>query len=492
MRFHRTLLAFLLSGVLSASAADQPNVIFFATDDLCDWVGPLGDKQAVTPNMDKLAERGVVFTNAHCPGTFCSPSRSAIFTGRYASTTGCYTTEVYSHDRPDLRPLQVSFKEGGYATFGAGKLFHHPAGYVDLRGWDEFFVRNAEQKREGWPLDSWGEGTPIPQPYPNSAYNRDRKPANRFFLEWGAVPNKREEEMADTIRTNWACEVLRQKHDKPFFLAVGLYAPHFPNYAPQKYFDLYDTAKIKAPPYKADDLEDLPPKVRQAKTNRSRIHQRLVEIGAVEDAIHGYLASVSYADAMLGRVLEALRKSPYHENTVIVLWSDHGYHHGEKGDWGKHTLWERTTNVPFIWAGPGIAPGATVDATVNLIDMYPTFVEMCGLPGAEGLEGASLAGALRKPSTATDRNVLVPYLDPGGYAIVNQQWRYIHYSDDTEELYDVRKDPHEWENLAEDGAYAAVKQELAASAPDSFAPAGIPKKHRNLVFEGDTFHWQAK
>jgi len=210
MNLHRALLAFLLSGVLSASAADQPNVIFFATDDLCDWVGPLGYEQAVTPNMDRLAERGIVFSNAHCAGTFCAPSRSAIFTGRYASTTGCYTTEVYFHDHPNLRPLQVSFKEGGYATFGAGKLFHHPAGYVDLRGWDEFFVRNVEQKREGWPLDSWGEGTPIPQPYPNSAYNSDRNPANRFFLEWGPVPNEREEEMADTIRANWACEVLRK------------------------------------------------------------------------------------------------------------------------------------------------------------------------------------------------------------------------------------------------------------------------------------------
>ena len=492
MNLHRVLLAVLLSSVLSASAADQPNVIFFATDDLCDWVGPLGYSQAVTPNMDRLARRGVVFSNAHCPGTFCAPSRSAIFTGRYASTTGCYTSEVYFHDHPSLRPLQVSFKKGGYATFGAGKLFHHPAGYVDLRGWDEFFVRTEEQKQEGWPLDSWGEGTPIPQPYPNSAYNRDRTPANRFFLEWGAVPNEREEEMADTIRANWACDVLRKKHDKPFFLAVGLYAPHFPNYAPQKYFDLYDAKQIKAPAYRTDDLDDLPPKIRQAKINRSRIHQRLVEIGAVEDAIHGYLASVSYADAMLGRVLEALRTGPYHENTVVVLWSDHGYHHGEKGDWGKHTLWERTTNVPFIWAGPGVARGATVDATASLIDMYPTFVKMCGLPAVEGLEGKSLAGTLRNPSSAIDRNVYVPYLDPGGYAVVNQQWRYIHYSDDTEELYDVRNDPNEWDNLAEDRAYGAVKQELRASAPDTFAPVGTPRKRRNLVFEDDTFRWQAK
>ena len=412
--------------------------------------------------------------------------------GAMRRTTGCYTTEVYHHDHPELRPLQVSFKEGGYETYGAGKLFHHPAGYVDLRGWDEFFVRSESQKREGWPLDSWGDGTPIPQPYPASVYNSDRKPTNRFFLEWGPVPNEREEEMADTIRTNWACDVLRQKHDKPFFLAVGLYTPHFPNYAPQKYFDMYDAEKIKAPPYKADDLDDLPPLVRRRKINRSRIHQRLVEIDAVEKAIHGYLASVSYADAMLGRVMETLKQTAYYENTVIVLWSDHGYHHGEKGDWGKHNLWERTTNVPFIWAGPGVARGATVDATVSLIDMYPTFVEMCRLPTTPGLEGVSLVDCLRKPSDASDRDVFVPYLAPGGYAIVNQQWRYIHYSDNTEELYDVRKDPNEWDNLAQDQQYDSVKQELKASAPGSFAPAGTPRKRRKLVFSGDTFRWQAK
>ena len=198
--------------------------------------------------------------------------------------------------------------------------------------------------------------------------------------------------------------------------------------------------KIKAPVYKEDDLDDLPPLVKRRKINRKRQHHdRLVELGAIEQAIHGYLASVSYADAMLGRVMKALRQSSYADNTVVVLWSDHGFHHGEKGDWGKHTLWERTSNVPFIWSGPGVASGKTIDATVSLIDMYPTFVEMCNLPAVEGLEGTSLAGMLRTPSKATDRNVFLPYLDPGGYAIINQKWRYIHYSDGTEELYDVEE-----------------------------------------------------
>ena len=186
----------------------------------------------------------------------------------------------------------------------------------------------------------------------------------------------------------------------------------------------------------------------------------VVELGAVEQAIHGYLAAISYADAMLGRVLKALKQSSHANNTVVVLWSDHGFQHGQKGDWGKHTLWERTSNVPFIWSGRGVAKGKTINATVSLIDMYPTFVEMCGLPSVEGLEGKSLAGMLRTPAKATDRDVYLPYLDPGGYAIINQKWRYIHYSDGTEELYDVQNDPHEWNNLAGHMKWEKVKQKL--------------------------------
>ncbi|MEN1680077.1 MAG: sulfatase [Planctomycetota bacterium] len=487
------LAVLLLGGVGGVCLAERPNVIVFATDDLCDWVGPLGDSQAKTPNLDRLAARGVTFTNAHCPGTFCAPSRTAIFTGQFASTTGCYTTEFYFHDRPELKPLQLSLREAGYAAFGAGKLFHHPAGYVDLRGWDEFYVRTTRQKQEGWPLDSWGDETPIPDPYPNSVYNRGRVPANRFFLEWGALPNEREEEMADTIRTNWACDVLRREHEQPFFLAVGLYAPHFPNYAPQKYFDLYDADQITPPPYKEDDLDDLPqPMQRQKIARRRQHHERLEQIGAIEDAIHGYLACVSYADAMLGRVLDTLAASSHADNTIVVFWSDHGYHHGEKGDWGKHTLWERTSNVPFLWAGPGIAKGETVPATVSLIDLYPTLADACGLAPGQRLEGESLAGVLQTPASANDRNVFLPYLTPGAYAMINQRWRYIRYDNGTEELYDVQKDPHEWENLAGDPMLSGVKSELRAAAPQEFAAPGATPRQRKLVVEGEGFRWRAR
>jgi len=467
-------------------AKKSPNVLFFALDDLCDWVGPLGYGQAVTPNMDRLAESGVTFLNAHTAGVFCAPSRSAIFTGRHASTTGCYTGQVYHHNHPDIQPLQVTFQKGGYRTFGGGKLFHHPKGFVDLRGWDEFFVRSQGQKENGWGLDSWSVDSPIlPKPYPNSAFNSDRKPANNFFLEWGKVLNENEEKMADTIRTEWACDLLRKKHDKPFFVAVGLYTPHFPNYCPEKYFDLYDRDKIEPPLYKADDLDDLPPAVRKAKTERGEIHRRLEKIGAVKDAIHGYLACVSYADAMLGRLMKAIEDGPNKDNTIVVLWSDHGYHHGEKMDWGKHTLWQRTSGVPFIWAGPGVKRGAAVDSTVSLIDMYPTLVARCGLPAVKGLDGSSLAPVLSNPAAAKDRNVLLPGMSPGEYAIINRNWRYIHYKDETEELYNVRQDPNEWYNLAGNSDYDKIKAKLRAAAPTTFAePGPHGRREINLVIEG--------
>ncbi|MDV6032429.1 MAG: sulfatase [Phycisphaera sp. RhM] len=478
-----------------ASADDAPpNVLFLAVDDMNDWIGCLETTpRALTPNIDRLAARGVNFTNAHTAGVFCAPSRAAIFSGQYASTTGCYTSANFFVFHPEIESLQMSFAEAGYTTLGAGKLFHHPAGAIDQRGWTEFFLRNRFQREGGWALESWSSDTPFPAEFPASIYNRGKQITGGLFLEWGAIPDEKEEQMADTIRINWAVDQLNKQHDKPFFLACGIYAPHFPNYCPQKYFDLYDVADIELPPINDNDLDDLPTKIRKQKENRKRQHHdKLVQLDAVDDAIHGYLACMSYADAMMGRVLDALQQSPYAENTVVVFWSDHGYHHGEKGDWGKHTLWERTSNVPFIWAGPGVTKGAKTDVTVSLIDMYPTLVDICGLPQpAQTLEGESLAATLRDPTTATDRNVFLPHMHPGQYAIINRNWRYIRYGDDGEELYNVQGDPNEWHNLASDDSYEHVKANLRESAPAEFAAAEKKLNARkDLVVEGKTFRWE--
>jgi arylsulfatase A-like enzyme len=484
------LLTFGLAGTLRGEA---PNVLFLAVDDMNDWLGCLETTpRAITPNIDRLAARGVNFTNAHTAGVFCAPSRAAIFSGQFASTTGCYTTATYFYDHPEIEPLQLSFAKAGYETFGAGKLFHHPAGAIDQRGWTEFFLRTQRQRESGWPLDSWSEETPFPDPFPNSIYNRGQQITGGLFLEWGAIANDREEAMADTMRINWAVEKLKEPRDKPFFLAVGIYAPHFPNYCPQKYFDLYDPDAIEHPPYKADDLDDLPAKIKKIKTARSRIHKKLEDLDAIEDAIHGCLACMSYADAMMGRVLGALQSSPHADNTIVVLWSDHGYHHGEKGDWGKHTLWERTSNVPFIWAGPEVAVGVKTDVTVSLIDMYPTLAEMCQLPKPrQGLEGKSLAATLADPASAQDRSVFLPHMNPDEYAIINRDWRYIRYGEDGEELYDVQADPNEWTNLALKPEYDGLKAEMRAHAPRVFAKPGTKLNLRkNLVIDGNTFSWE--
>ena len=489
--FKAAHLVILLSA--SGAHAKQPNVLFLAVDDMNDWIGSLGaTPRAITPNLDKLAARGVNFSNAHTPGVYCAPARAAIFSGQFASTTGCYRSTDYFTDHPEIEGLPQSFSKAGYTTFGVGKLYHHMPGSIDLRGWDDFHLRKPSQRQEGWSLDNWTEETPFPDSFPASVFNKGKEIKGGLFLEWAALPNKKEEKMADTIRVNWAVDQLGKKHDKPFFLACGIYAPHFPNYCPQKYFDLYDRDQIELPPIKVDDLEDLPERMKRAKTARSKIHKELEAKGAVKDAIHGYLACMSYADAMMGRVLNALEKSPYADNTIVVLWSDHGYHHGEKYDWGKHTLWERTSNVPFIWAGPGVKKRAVTDVTASLIDMYPTFVEMCGLPKPhQKLEGTSLASTLEKPEIAKDRDVYLPYMTPGEYAIINKDWRYITYGDSGEELYDLKSDPNEWNNLAENRKYENTKRLLRKSAPKKFAPAA-PKRTigKDLIIEGETFRWR--
>jgi len=394
-----------------------------------------------------------------------------------------------------LVTMQMAFQQGGYSTYGAGKIYHHRGGFVDQRGWNEYFSRSQEEKDMGWEMNSYYmKDAPRPNPFPFSPYytKNSKGDGSALHLEWGPIANEKEDDMIDAIRTNWACNVLQKKHEKPFFLALGLYSPHYPNYAPQKYFDMYNLDSIQLPPYKADDLDDLPEGIRKNMTNRSKQHKELEELGALKEAVRGYLASVSFADAMLGRVLDALEKSPNKENTIIVFWSDQGFHHGEKMHWGKHTLWERTSHVPFIWAGKGIPKNEKVKTSVSLIDMYPTFIELCNLPKVKGIEGVSLAGTLKNPAKAKDRNVLLPGSDKGSYAVINSEWRYISYQDGTEELYNVKDDPNEWNNLAKDENYRPVMENMKKSAPKVFAPEVTPKNDLKLVIEGDSFHWEKK
>jgi len=467
----------------------------FVMDDLNDWVGPMGYSQVKTPNMDRLANQGVKFTNAHAPGVYCAPSRTAIWTGSQASTTGCYENEIFHYEYPKMVTMQMAFKTGGYNTYGAGKLYHHRSGYVDLRSWDEYFSRSQEMRDMGWEMNGYHmNDVPLPEPYPYSPYyrNTDRGGGSALHLEWGPITNERENEMVDAMRTNWMCDVLGRKHDKPFFMALGMYSPHYPNYAPQKYFDMYNRDSLELPLYKTNDLEDLSPAIRKFYTNRSRQHKELEKYGALKDALHGYLASISFADAMLGRILDALEQSPNKDNTIIVMWSDQGFHHGEKGHWGKHTLWQRTTQVPFIWAGKGIPESEKVETTVSLVDIFPTLKEICNLPIDRKLDGVSLAGVLQNPSTARERNVFIPHAERESYAVVNINWRYIQYKDGAEELYNTKEDPNEWNNLAGEEKFSQVILDMRKSVPKVFAPAATPRNELKLIVVGNSFHWERK
>ncbi len=476
-------------------AGSPPNVLMIAVDDMNDWIGPMGNPYVKTPNLDRLAQRGITFQNAHTTGIFCAPSRASIFTGRLPSTTGIYEETPTFFQRPDLRPLQVAFQESGYATYGTGKLYHHTAGFLDRRGWTDFHLQTDEQKLSGWGQDSWTfKDAPRPTPYPHSAYNRDKsaEAVKAGFLETAPLPNEDEEKMADTLRANWAVEVLGRTHEKPFFLGVGFYAPHYPNYAPAKYFEQYDPKTMWRPAVKEDDLDDLPPAQRKARLARKKsVYDKVINLGILDEARLAYMACISYADAMVGRVLDALDKSPYRDNTIIVLWSDNGYHLGEKGQWGKHTLWQRTTNVPMLWAGPGLARGAKVDASSMLMDIYPTLVELCGLKPDPGLEGQSLAGALKAPAHARDRYAFT-ITGENEYSVVNTEWRYIHYADGGEEFYNEKADSPEWTNLALNPEYRKLMDQMKAAAPAHFAAAGKKRGQLNLVLEGEDFHWEDK
>jgi arylsulfatase A-like enzyme len=492
---HLLLAACLATLPLTLPAGNPPNVVMIAVDDMNDWIGPMGNPYVKTPNLDRLAKRGITFRHAHTVGVFCAPSRASIFTGRLPSTTGFYEETPSFVQRPDLRPLQVAFQERGYATYGTGKLYHHTAGFLDRRGWTEFHLQSEEQKLSGWGQDTWRfAGAPRPDPYPHGAFNQG-KPAQDMdagFLETAPLPDDQEEKMADTMRANWAAAVLDRKHDRPFFLGVGFYAPHYPNYAPAKYFAQYDPKNQWQPTVKEDDLDDIPAAQHKARTGRKKsVYDKVVALGILDESRLAYMACITYVDAMVGRVLDALDRSPHRDNTIVVLWSDNGFHLGEKGQWGKHTLWQRTTNVPLIWAGPGLAQGASIEASSMLLDIYPTLVELCGLQPDEGLEGHSWADALQHPAAAQDRYAFT-VAAPHEYSVVNNRWRYIHYANGGEELYDQKEDSPEWTNLADRPEYRSIMDEMKAAAPASFATPGKKRGEMRLVTEGEDFHWEDK
>ena len=476
MRAVLTVAAVLLATPVIA-AAEKPNVLFIAIDDLNDWVGPLGGHpQVKTPNMDRLAARGTTFTNAHCQAPLCNPSRTSVLTGLRPTTTGVYALAPWfrtSEKFKDHATLFQWFRKNGYTTISTGKIFH--GGYPP----------KADRAPEA---DTWGPPGAI-QPRPKVKFVETPDPI--ALMDWGVFPEKDEECFDHDIAT-WAVQQLKQPPKGPFFLAVGFQHPHVPCYAPQKWFDLYPEDKLAMPEVKADDRDDLP-------RFASYLHWKLPEprLKWLQDnkqwkpLVRAYLASVSFADAQVGRVLDALKESGLEKNTVVVLWSDHGWHLGEKGITGKNTLWERSTRVPLIFAGPGVTASAKCARPAELLDLYPTLLDLCGLPANKANEGISLVPQLKDAKAARERAAVTTH-NTGNHAVRTEQWRYIRYADGSEELYDVVADPREWTNLASAAKHTELKKELAKWLPATSAAPLPGSAGRILTYDNGVAVWEGK
>ena len=453
------VLAFALVPGTPARAADppKPNVLFVAIDDLRDWVGYLGDKQAKTPNLDRLAARGLHFTRSYCAAPVCNPSRTALMSGLRPGSTGVYENNADWRTTPAAKVTHLTqvFKAAGYYVAGSGKIYHGgyppPADY-----WHEFARAGEEVEpkgKKGGKDDGWGFGN----------------------FQIGPTSGG-DSSLPDHQIVDYALKQLAKKHDKPFFLACGVHKPHLPWRVPKKYFDLYPLDQIKLPEVKANELEGVPPAgVRMAKPDGD--HKTITDAGKWKECVQAYLATISYCDAEIGRLIDGFDKSAYHDNTIVVLWSDHGWHLGEKFHWRKFALWEQATRSPLIYVVPGLTkPGTVCHRTIDFMTMYPTLCDLCGLKTPEHVQGKSIRPLLADPNAPWDEPAVTTYLF-GNHAVRSEKWRYIRYANGDEELYDHDADPREWKNLAGESKFADVKRDLARWFPKGNLPdAGTKKK----------------
>ena len=456
-------------GKASGQQDKKPNVLFIAIDDLNDWTGTLnGHPQARTPHLDELASRGMVFTNAHCAAPACGPSRAAILSGIRPSTSGNYRNRhsfIYNPILNNAVLLPEFFRKNGYYVCGAGKLFHgyHFNYEIKGRGFDEYYP-SMDQDLPPWEF-KFSDSLPL---------NGIHKGIARY-VDWGPYhPEITIENTCDGKTTKWAEEkLLGGELEEPFFLGAGIFEPHLPNYTLQKYFDMFPLEDIKLPEgYKEDDLDDVSGVC--LKMGQPGWFKVIADAGQWRSAIQAYLACSAMTDDLIGRILDALEQSKYADNTIIVLWSDHGWQLGEKERWEKFTLWERATKVNFIWVVPEVTkPGSVCDRPVNLLDIYPTLASLTGCePPENQLEGNDLSVLMRNPQASWDKTSVTTYFYRN-YSIRSDRYRYITYSDGTEELYDHKKDKWEWDNLAGDPEYAHIIKEMRKGIPAHHEPSGV-------------------
>jgi choline-sulfatase len=476
-----------------AQRSSNPNVVFISIDDLNDWCGPLGGHPMVqTPHMDRLAKSGVTFLNAHCNSPLCNSSRSSLLTGLRPATTGIYGLEPSFRSLPDwadVLTLPQYFAAHGYRTLGAGKVFH----------WGVHSIAPAVKQR----LEHLSRLEPdfmVAGPAGGIGVRPPEKligvtpMGNNPLMDWGTFPHS-DDEKGDYQVASWVVEQLRQQpKETPFFIAAGFFLPHVPCYATQKWFDLYPDDESILPDVLPMDREDTP-------RFSWYLHWELPEprLNWLQDSgqwiplVRSYLACVSFVDAQVGRILDALEEQDLIDNTVIVLWSDHGWHLGEKQITGKNSLWDTSTRVPLIFSGPGVAAGATCDQPAELLDIYPTLIELCGLSANQQLEGLSLTPQLGDANTPRQRPAITTH-NPGNHGIRSQNFRYIRYADGTEEFYDHRTDPKEWINLIDSPDYQTLIERHRKWIPESDSPPAPGSAHRILTYDpdSDTAVWEGQ
>ncbi|MFO0939331.1 MAG: sulfatase [Pirellulales bacterium] len=464
--FHRFLLTLLICvGQATISAGqEKPDVLFIAVDDLNDWTGHLkGHPQAKTPNIDRLVSKGVLFTNAHCVAPACNPSRAGLMSGLRPWSTGIYTNgDPAQSVLKETLTLNRHLQSCGYVVKGGGKIYH---GFA------------SEGRKDTW--DDWRGLFPGA-----SGKELNLNGLNKSHFDWGPI-DARTDEMSDHKLTDWAIETLQKDPlDKPLFLAVGYVKPHLPWYVPREYFDRFPLESIQLPKVNANDLDDVPPAgVRMAKPSGD--HAAVVEAGQWKNAVQGYLATIAFLDDEVGRLLVGLESSPRAKKTIVVWWTDHGWHLGEKEHWRKFALWEEATRTSFAISVPGVTkPNQICAAPVDYLSVYPTLCDLLSLDRPKHVQGPSLMTLLKNPSAAWDQVAICTH-GRGNHAVRDSRYRYIRYSNGDEELYDHQADPYEWQNLASQSQFSEIKQRLESHLPKAKQEAAPTAKGSDKAEESE-------
>lgn len=485
MRIATVVWILSLAAIFANSANRKPNILFIAIDDQNDWIGHMGGHPLVrTPHIDTLAARGTAFLNAHCQAPLCNPSRTSVMFGLRPTSTGIYGLAPAPRDVVATRErvsLPQHFAAHGYRTYATGKIYHHGTGAGGNPSAPEFDVTAS--------LGGVGTRPPAKLIPPTPM-------GNHPLMDWGVwPPGDDDTRKGDYQVATWISQQIREAPaDQPFFIAAGFFMPHVPCYATQQWFDLYPDDDSVLPAFLENDRADTPrfswylhwnlpePRLKWLKQNDQW-----------RNLCRSYLASISFMDAQIGRLMGTLRETGRDKDTIVVVWGDNGYHLGEKDISGKNSLWERSTRVPLVFAGPGVKAGQRCTQPTELLDIYPTLVGLAGLPDRGGLEGLSLVPQLRDASSKRERPAITSH-NQGNHAIRSERWRYIRYADGSEELYDMEADPHEWHNLVGKPGHEARIAEHKAWLPKPDLPPVSNSADRILTYDAGTDNavWEGK